>query len=391
MTPTITTTEALLAFCQSISHDEFITVDTEFLRETTYWPKLCLIQVAGAEHSAIIDPLAKGIDLSPFWALMDNKNITKVFHAARQDLEIFYNESGRLPANLFDTQIAGMVLGLGEQISYSDLIKHYTGKVLDKSERFTDWARRPLTAAQLTYAIADVIPLREAYVKIREDLDNRGRLEWVLEEHSALTTLSIYAQEPHDAYKRIKLRPHKLKEWGVLVEIASWREALAQSKNVPRGRIIKDEILQELVFRAPLTREALFNTRGLNRGIEEYADAILEAINTGVNRSADSLPPLKPHRPFPQKLNTIVDLLKMLLRAVAEAHDVAPKILANNDDLQAIAQYGAEAEVDALHGWRKKLFGSLAVQLVKGELQFGINEKKQLKIINTTSNNEITI
>ncbi len=387
----ITTTQGLIEFCTAISNDAFITVDTEFLRETTYWPKLCLVQVAGEDHAAVIDPLAAGIDMSPFWAVMDNRDILKVFHAARQDLEIFYQESGRLPTPLFDTQIAGMVLGLGEQISYGDLIHHYTGTRLDKSERFTDWSRRPLSPAQLTYALADVVPLRVAYGKIMGDLAARKRTVWALEEHAPLLKLALYAQDPHDAWQRVKLKPHRLKEWGVLVELSRWREAEAQRLNVPRGRILKDDMLQEVVLRAPTTREMLFNTRGLNRGIEPYVEAILEAINTGITRTAESLPPLKPHRPFPPKLNVVVDMLKLLLRAVAEAHDVAPKVLATNDDLQALAQYHEKAEIDALNGWRKTLFGTYALQLVKGELQFGLNEKSQLKMLNTTTGEVVVV
>ncbi len=365
----ITKTDALAEFCQSLAKSEFITVDTEFMRERTYWSQLCLIQVASEEQAAIIDPLADGLDLQPFLDLLGDESVLKVFHAARQDIEIFYQLMGKVPAPLFDTQIAAMACGYGDQVGYEALIRQTTGGVIDKGSRFTDWARRPLSDKQLVYALGDVTHLIDAYKKLLEGLARDGRDEWVREEMEALLEPSLYFVKPEEAWRRLKLRNIRPKEMGPLIKLAEWREKEARHRNVPRQRVIKDDAIFELARQTPTTTEALSKCRSISGGFERSAQAkgLINAIKEGLAIDRDDLPKMarnKDREPVPAD---VLELLRVLLKRQCEAHNVAPKLLASAADLEAIARNDG-ADVPALKGWRRKIFGEAALKLKRGEL-----------------------
>jgi len=352
----------------------FVTVDTEFLRETTYYPLLCVAQMASAEEAVVIDALAPDIDLSPFYALMANEKVMKVFHAARQDIEIVWHEAELIPHPIFDTQVAAMVLGYGDSISYDQLVQRITGDTLDKSHRFTDWTRRPLSEAQLRYAISDVTHLRDVYLKLVEDLRQRGRADWVEDEMRVLTSPGTYRMEPQDAWQRLKTRVRKPKELAVLIEVAAWREREAQSRDVPRSRVLKDEVIADIAVQAPTNPDKLKNLRSLPKGFERsrWGDAIVAAVSRGLARDPKTLP--LPARAQPVANGTaVVELLKVLLRMVSERHHVAAKVIATVDDLERIAADDA-ADVPALTGWRRELFGEKALALKHGELALAIEK-----------------
>ena len=368
MTP-ITTTAELAAFCDRLRGQPFVAVDTEFMRETTYWPKLCLIQAAAGEAEAVIDPLAPDIDLSPFLAVMSDPGIEKVFHAARQDVEIF-NNLGAIPRPLFDTQIAGMAAGFGEQIAYDALVRQMLRVDLDKSSRFTDWARRPLSEAQLTYAIADVTHLATLYPILRGRLEESGRMAWVKEEMRAMTDPALYDVEPENAWKRLKPKRHSVKYLAVFRAVAAWRERTAQQRDQPRGRILKDEAIDELATQAPTDADGFERLRSVPRGFagSRFGPELLEAIREAV-RNADSYAPVV-HRPPPPAApaaGAVVELLKVLLKARAEEAAVASKLIATVADLEKIAA-DDNAETPALEGWRRQAFGEDALKLKRGEL-----------------------
>lgn len=365
----VTSSSDLAAICERLSRHPFVTVDTEFLRETTFWPKLCVVQMAGPDEAVIIDALAPNLDLSPLYELMRNEQVVKVFHAARQDVEIFWNLAKTIPVPMFDTQVAAMVLGYGDSISYDQLVQRITGDTIDKSSRFTDWSRRPLSPAQLTYAVSDVTHLRDVYLKLQADLEKRGRLSWVSEEMKVLTSPDTYKQEPANAWKRLKARVKKPRELAVLMEVAAWREREAQSRDVPRSRVIKDEAISELAQQQPKTPEALSHMRGLPKGFErsKSGEAILAAIQTALALDPASLPPLARDKPLSNGASATVELLKVLLRLVSEQHGVASKVVATVDELQKIAGED-EPDVPALHGWRRAMFGEQALKLKRGEL-----------------------
>ncbi len=369
----LTTTEDLKAACERLAKSDFVTVDTEFLRETTFWPKLCVVQLADDETAYAVDALAPGIDLKPLFDLMADEKVLKVFHAGRQDIEIMWHLAKMIPHPVFDTQIAAMVLGYGESISYDQLVQRITGVQLDKSSRFTDWSRRPLSEAQITYALADVTHLRAAYRRLAEDLDKRDRTPWVREEMEILTSPDTYRQAPEDAWKRIKARLRKPREIGVLMEIAAWREQEAQTRDVPRSRIIKDEILAEIALRGPATVEALGSLRGLPNGFErsKAGTEIVAAVKRGLARDPADLPRIERDRPPPNGAGATVELLRVLLKMISETEGVAPKILATTDDLEQIAASDS-ADVPALHGWRRELFGEKALGLKRGEIALGL-------------------
>ncbi len=377
----ITSTEALAAACARLSRHDFITVDTEFLRETTFWPKLCVIQAASMEEAVIIDALAPGIDLKPFFELMANPRVTKVFHAARQDIEIVWHLAGLIPHPIFDTQVAAMVLGYGDSISYDQLVQRVCGHALDKSSRFTDWSRRPLSQAQLTYAIADVTHLRDIYLSMLRDLERRGRGDWVGEEMHILTSPATYRQEPERAWERLKLRVRKPRELAVLIEVAAWREREAQARDQPRGRIIKDEVIGEIALQQPQTPEKLAELRSLPKGFERsrYGEAVLEAVRRGVERDPKTLPRIERDRPIPNGAAATVELLKVLLRMTAEQHAVAAKVIATTEDLERIA-VSDEAEVPALSGWRRELFGERALALKAGRLALAVERGRVIAV-----------
>src|SRR6476469_8195520 len=322
----ITTTDELAAVCSRMARHPFVTVDTEFLRETTYYPLLCVAQMASPDEAAVIDVLAPGIDLAPFFALMANERVVKVFHAARQDIEICWHEAGTIPCPLVDTQVASMVLGYGDSISYDQLVHRITGDTLDKSHRFTDWTRRPLTPAQLTYAVSDVTHLRDVYAKLAADLESRGRTEWMREEMKILSSPDTYRMEPEHAWERLKARVRKPKELAILMEVAAWRELEAQTRDVPRGRVLKDEVIGDIAVQAPTTVERLAGLRSLPKGFErsKWGEAIVEAVKRGLAREPKTLPRLDRHKPAVNG-QAAVELLKVLLRMTAEKHGVAAK------------------------------------------------------------------
>jgi ribonuclease D len=368
----ITSTEALAAACTRLAAHPFVTVDTEFLRETTYYPKLCLIQMASSDDAVLIDPLASGIDLAPFLGLMADSRVVKVFHSARQDLEIVWNMGGLVPAPLFDTQIAAMVCGYGDSVSYEQLVNDLAKARVDKSSRFTDWSRRPLSEAQLTYALSDVTHLVQVYESLMRELEGNGRLSWLDEEMAILTSPETYRADPDNAWRRLAGRLRKPKEIAVLMEVAAWREREAQSRDVPRGRILKDDALIDLATSAPRSVEALGRLRSIPNGFERSRTAadILEAVERGVARDPKTVPmPERSRRSGAS--GAIVELLKVLLKAVAEQEGVAPKIIATVDDLEAIAEDDA-ADVPALHGWRRGFFGEKALALKAGQLGLSI-------------------
>ncbi len=371
----ITTTRELAEVCQRLAKHHYVNVDTEFLRETTFWPKLCVVQIASEEEAVAVDALAEGIDLSPFFALMADKRAVKVFHAARQDVEIVWNLAKLIPAPLFDTQVAAMVCGFGDQISYSELTQAVAKVTLDKSSRFTDWSRRPLSEAQIAYAIADVTYLRDIYVFLRRKLEKTARLSWLDDEMALLTAPSTYEQHPENAWERFRNRARKPRDLAVLMEVAGWREAEAQSRDVPRSRVLKDNVLIELAMAAPKTPEDLGNLRAFPRGMERSRAGIdiLAAIHRGLARDPKTLPKLAKERR--SSGGATVELLKVLLRQVSEAHGVAAKMIATVEDLEAIAA-DDRANVTAMTGWRREIFGEKALELKHGRLALTVEHGK---------------
>jgi ribonuclease D len=373
----LTTPKQLARFCDSLKGAEVVTVDTEFMRERTYYSKLCLVQLAGPDAAAAIDPLAPGMDLGPLYALLADPNIIKVFHAARQDVEIFVNATGQVPAPLFDTQVAAMVCGFGEAASYETLSDKLAGVKIDKSSRFTDWAARPLTERQTTYALADVTHLRVVYEKLCALLEKSGRSDWMREEMAVLTNKATYVVEPQNVWKRLRLRADKPRLRAMVRELAAWRELEAQHLNIPRSRVLKDEPLMEIAHHAPATVEELARTRGLHASIAEgrQGKEILEAIARVKALPPDQYPPGEPRRASPKGTAAILDLLKVLLKQVSDEYGVASKLIATSDDLEAIAVED-EPGVKALTGWRRQLFGELALALKRGEIAVAVKNKK---------------
>ena len=372
----ITTTSELAAACRRMAAHPFVTIDTEFLRETTYYPLLCIAQMASPEEAAVIDALAPGIDLAPFYSLLADEKVMKVFHAARQDIEIVWHGAKLIPHPIFDTQVAAMVLGYGDSISYDQLVQRITGDSLDKSHRFTDWTRRPLSEAQVSYAISDVTHLRDVYLALLADLERRGRTDWVQEEMRVLTSPDTYRMEPENAWQRLKTRVRKPRELAVLIEVAAWREREAQSRDVPRSRVLKDDVIADIAVQAPTSPEKLGNLRSLPKGFERsrWSEAIIAAVQRGLARDPKTLPhPLRMQPPANGA--AVVELLKVLLRMISERHHVAAKVIATVDDLERIAADDA-AEVPALSGWRRELFGDKALALKHGDLALAIDRGK---------------
>jgi len=379
----ITTTADLAAACERMSRHTFVTVDTEFLRETTYYPLLCVAQIATSDEAVVIDALAQDLDLAPFFELMANESVLKVFHAARQDIEIVWHQAKLVPRPIFDTQVAAMVLGYGDSISYDQLVQRITGDVIDKSNRFTDWSRRPLSAAQVSYAISDVTHLREVFLSLSADLQSRGRSEWVGEEMEVLTSPDTYRADPESAWERLKTRVRKPRELSVLMEVAAWREREAQSRDVPRGRVLKDEAIGDIAMHAPTTTERLASLRSLPRGFErsKWGAEIIEAVKRGLARDPSELPRLDKPR---QGINgsATVELLKVLLRMASEQHGVAAKVIATVEDLERIA-LDDRADVPALHGWRREMFGEQAIALKRGRLALAVDRGRVVAVERT--------
>ncbi|MBN8935870.1 MAG: ribonuclease D [Rhizobiales bacterium] len=377
----ITTTDDLAATCARLARHPFVTVDTEFLRETTYYPLLCVAQIASAEEAVAVDALAPGIDLKPFFQLMADERVLKVFHAARQDIEIVWHRAGIVPRQIFDTQVAAMVLGHGDSISYDQLVQRVTGDTLDKSHRFTDWSRRPLSPAQISYALSDVTHLRDVYTALVADLGRRGRTDWMDDEMEVLTSPDTYRAEPERAWTRLKTRVRKPKDLAILIEVAAWREREAQTRDVPRSRVLKDDAIGDIAVQAPTTPERLATLRSLPRGFErsKWGEGILEAVKRGLARDPRTLPPIERPRASPNGAAATVELLKVLLRMTSEHHGVAAKVIATVDDLDRIAA-DDHADVPALKGWRRELFGEKALDLKHGRLALAIERHRVVTV-----------
>jgi ribonuclease D len=372
----ITDTKALAALCKALAHDPFVTVDTEFMRETTYWPDLCLIQIAGAEVNGLIDPMAEGIDLKPFFALMNNEKVLKVFHAARQDVEIMVHLAGTVPHPIFDTQIAAMVCGFGDQVSYEAIVRKLAKAQIDKSSRFTDWSRRPLSEKQLVYALSDVTHLRTVYEKLKLELDVNGREPWLAQEMAILTAIETYRTEPQDAWRRIKVRLKSKKQLAVLIAVAGWRELEAQEKNVPRSRIIKDDAVAEVAMQMPQSKEALGQLRALPRGMatSRIGDGLIRVVKEGLARDPLTLPHTNWGRDeSSESTQAAAEILKLALKVVCEREGLAPKLVANTSDIEAVAE-SDDADVPLMHGWRREVFGNLALELKRGKAMIGFRD-----------------
>jgi len=373
----IETTEALSAFCERMKANDFITVDTEFLREKTYWPQLCLVQIAGQDEAACIDVLADGIDPTPLYDLMAQETVLKVFHAARQDVEIFVKLTGQTPIPMFDTQVAAMVCGFGESVGYETLVNALCKETLDKGSRFTDWSKRPLTKRQLDYALGDVTHLRVIYQKLSESLEANNRAHWLEEEMTVLTNPTTYQINPADAWKRLKARTKSGKVLAVLQAVAEWRETEAQRKDMPRNRIIRDEAVIEIAHSTPSTPDGLERVRGMNKALANgrYGSEILKILEMVAAQDPATYPKASAKKDLPRGLGPVIDMLRVLLKFKCEEHDVAQKLLAANGDLEQIAAYGAEAEATCLKGWRYDMFGEDALKLKQGELALSIHGK----------------
>ena len=374
----ITTQPDMEAVIRELEKSDFVTVDTEFIRETTFWPELCLIQMAAPGVTALIDPLSSDIDLQPFFALMANESVVKVFHAARQDIEIVFHLGGLIPHPVFDTQVAAMVCGFGESVSYDQLVQKVTGTQLDKSSRFTDWRHRPLSDKQLAYALADVTHLIDVYDHLKVELEREGRAHWLNEEMEVLTSLSTYDPKPEDAWKRLKMRLRKPQELAVMQSVSTWREREARERNVPRGRVLKDDAIYEISQQQPRDAAALAKLRTTPKGWERSAaaGALLLAINEALALPREQMPRLPRPPQQAEGSNAASELLKVLLRLVADKEGVAAKVLASGDDIDRIAAEGEKADVPALHGWRRAVFGEQALRLVRGEIAIKFERRR---------------
>ncbi|RCW27717.1 ribonuclease D [Ciceribacter lividus] len=374
----IETTAALEEACKQLAKSDFITIDTEFLRESTFWPELCLIQMASPDLEVIVDPLAKGIDLAPFFALMADTSVVKVFHAARQDIEIIFHLGNLIPHPIFDTQVAAMVCGFGDSVSYDQLVQKVKNVHIDKTSRFTDWSRRPLSDKQLEYALADVTHLRDVYLKLKDELEREGRAGWLTEEMNILESRETYDLHPDDAWQRLKMRLRKPQELAVIKYVAAWREREARNRNVPRSRVLKDDAIYEIAQQQPKDAEALGRLRTIPKGWERSnaGAAIVEAVKEALALPKADMPHVHRHAHAPDGAAASVELLKVLLRLTSEKHGVATKVIANTEDLEKIAAEGDKADVGAMHGWRRELFGDVALKLIAGKVALRFVDKR---------------
>jgi ribonuclease D len=373
----ITTTDALAELCERLRQERFVTVDTEFMRERTYWPELCVVQLAGASDVAVVDAEAEGIDLAPLGALLADQSVMKVFHAARQDIEIFVLKFGDVPRPLFDTQVAAMVAGFGDQAGYDALVSALTGGSIDKSHRFSDWSVRPLSPAQITYAAADVTWLRGVYEKLLARLERDGRVDWVTEEMAVLSDPATYRADPESMWERLRPRSTNRRYLGMVRAIAAWREREAQRVNIPRQRLLKDEAVLEIAATAPDNAEDLSRARGISRGFAEGRTglSLLAAITAAAALPEDALPEAPRGRDGPRPSPALVSLLKVLLAAKCEQHNVAPKLLASSEDIDRLATED-EPDVQALHGWRHTVYGADAMALKAGRIALGVDGRR---------------
>jgi ribonuclease D len=379
----IADSDALAAFCLRQATADFVTVDTEFMRDRTYWPILCLVQVGGPDEAVAIDPMAEGIDLAPLFALMADPQVLKVFHAARQDIEIFVNLTGKVPAPIFDTQVAAMVCGFGEAASYETLASKLGGAHIDKSARFTDWSHRPLSERQLHYALADVGPLRTVYEKLAASLKKSGRASWLDEEMAALTDPALYRLDPATAWKRLKLRSNNRRMLALAYALATWRETAAQKRDLPRNRVLRDESLLEIAAHFPHDVDELGRTRGLGKGFAEskFGGEILAVIEGVIHMPESDYPKPEPRRDPPQGIGPLTDLLRVLLKLRAEENDVASRLIADAEDLELLAA-DDRADIRALTGWRHEIFGRDALDLKHGRLALTA-AGKHIKLVRT--------
>ncbi|MBL6456528.1 ribonuclease D [Belnapia sp. T6] len=377
----VTTSEALAALCERLRGESFVTVDTEFMRERTYWPELCVIQLGGERETAVVDALAPDLDLAPLGALLADPDVVKVFHAARQDVEIFLLKFDAVPTPLFDTQVAAMVAGFGDQVSYDQLCRSLADAQIDKAHRFSDWAARPLSASQIAYAAADVTHLRRIYVALRERLEREGRMDWVAEEMAVLNRPETYRTDPESAWERLRPRTSNRRFLGMLQAIAAWREREAQRINIPRQRLVKDETLLELAATGPESAADLARARGISEGFAKGRSGagLLAAIKAAKGLPDSALPEAPKDRHGPPPSPALVALLKVLLAAKSEEHHVAPKLLANSEDLDRLATE-ANPDLPALQGWRREVFGEAALALKGGRLALGV-EGRRVKLI----------
>ncbi|MGN6144228.1 MAG: ribonuclease D [Mesorhizobium sp.] len=374
----ITTQAELETAIAALEKSDFVTVDTEFIRETTFWPILCLIQMAAPGVTALVDPLAPDLDLAPFFRLMGNEKVTKVFHAARQDIEIIVHLGNLVPHPVFDTQVAAMVCGFGDSVSYDQIVQKITGTRLDKSSRFTDWRHRPLSDKQLDYALADVTHLIDVYKHLAAQLEREDRAHWLNEEMAVLTARDTYDPRPEDAWKRLKMRLRKPQELAVLQAVAAWREREARERDVPRGRVLKDDAIYEIAQQQPRDAAALARLRTTPKGWERSSSAagLLGTVNAALAIPKEEMPKLPKTFQPPEGTSAAAELLKVLLRIVAEKQGVAAKVLASSDDIDRIAAEGEEADVPALQGWRRAVFGEAALRLVRGEVGIKFDKRR---------------
>lgn len=374
----IADTKSLSEFCKRLAGTEYVTVDTEFMREKTYWARLCLVQVAGPDEAQAIDTLAEGIDLKPLFQLMADKKVLKVFHAARQDLEIFCYLMKKLPEPVFDTQVAAMVCGFGDSVGYETLVSKFSrGTRIDKGSRFTDWSLRPLSDRQVKYALDDVTHLRDVFEKLRAKLEANGHAAWLEEEMALLTNPKTYAAEPDQAYRRIKTRGGNPRFLAVLKELAAWREREAQQLDLPRNRVLRDEALVEIAHHTPTTAEELTRTRGLGKRLAEgeRGATLLAAVKKGLALPEADLPKPSPRADLPRGVGPVVDLMKVLLKMKCEEFEVAQKLVASSDEVERIAAFGEKADVQALKGWRRQVFGEDALKLRDGAIGLAADRK----------------
>jgi ribonuclease D len=372
----ITSTPVLAEFCERAQRHDFVTVDTEFLRETTYWPKLCLLQAATLEEAVLVDPLSPGLDLAPFFDLLADKRVTKVFHAARQDIEIFVKLSGKVPVNVFDTQIAASVCGFGDSVSYDNLVRSIASVELDKSSRFTDWSARPLSEKQKVYALADVTHLRDIYQSLVTQVEETGRWDWVEDELETLRSIDTYVVKPEHAWERLKTKLNRPRDLAALQALAAWRERRAQETDQPRSRVLKDDALVELAMQRPQAAEAFDKLRAVQRGFgRSGAAAEIIALAKQIEALPKSaLPPAAERYRGPSPKGAVGDLVRVLLKAVSEEHGVAARIIATSDDIDALV-LDDNADVPALKGWRRKLFGEKALAIKHGRIGLAATRK----------------
>ncbi len=384
----LTDTASLERFIADLAGEPYVAVDTEFMRDRTYWPQLCLVQLASSSAAVAVDALAPELDLEPLYRLMADERILKVFHAPRQDLEIFHHESGRLPRPLFDTQLAASVLGFGDEVGYEALVRQVASAQLDKTSRFTDWSRRPLTGKQVEYALGDVTHLRVIYEHFKGRLETVGRTDWVDEELAALLKPTLYETDPEEMWRRMKVKSRDGRFLAVLRDVCAWREREAQRRDQPRNRILRDDVLLDVVANRPRSLDALRSLKRVSLDARSAA-SLVAAIDHALELPPDALPRLKPPAPLPKGIGPLVDLLRVLLRLASEEHAVAQRLIATTSDLEKLAS-DDEADVAALRGWRRTVFGDAALSLKHGRLALRARGRR-VELLDTASGHPVSL